>query len=165
MSVISVVLEQGLEGAQAQHVVDQFARERPLLPAIELNALLRGDLGKRTLDFLGQLLGGQFRQRGRIHLAKTQRAQFDDRRTGRKLRSRRRFGLLATGTACSSVCRRPNQTGGSSLSPSAGLLIPNVGSIIGRTAIDASIRAASTPLNCRASCRPGTRLPPGRPAQ
>ena len=60
MSVIAVVLEQRLERAKPEHVVDEFMGERALLAPIELNAPLRRDFGERALNFLGQLLGGQF---------------------------------------------------------------------------------------------------------
>ena len=65
---------------------------------------LGGDFGEGSLDLLGQLLLGQLCQRGRIHLAETQRAQFDDRRARWKAGWRRWFGLTGPGAACTARC-------------------------------------------------------------
>ena len=149
-----VVFEQRLEGAEPQHVVDQLARERSLLATIKLNALLRGDLGQCPLDLLGQLLRGELRQRGRVHLAKAQRAQFDDRRTGRKFGRRRSFSLLD---------RRLLRRCLTASEPDRWL--PRSLGCRDSTAIDVSIHAAPIGLNHRANCQPEKRLPPARPAR
>ena len=67
-----VILEQGLERSQPKHVVDELTRKLALFAAVELDAALRGDVGERALDLLGQLFLCQLCQCGRVHLGETQ---------------------------------------------------------------------------------------------
>ena len=72
----AVVLEQRLERAKAQHVVHQLARKLALLTAIELDPLIRRDLGEQTLHLDGEPLGRHPGNRCRVEPGQAKLAQF-----------------------------------------------------------------------------------------
>ena len=75
----AVVLQQRFERAEAEHVVDKFAGELPLLAAVELDAFLRGDLGQETFDLNGEAIGGHAGYGCRIQLGQTELPEFGKR--------------------------------------------------------------------------------------